>query len=120
MHNLDHDCILVTDESTEDALVEALIRFDLQKAMNVLVTDVLADGDVKTAKILQKIFKRFTETFKDSNDTNAIMTLISEPVIQQNLGKLMAAVSEIDPKHMEGIEKISKVLKISKAGKLSN
>jgi hypothetical protein len=51
-------CICVSDESTEDALVEALVGFDIRKVMDVLVTDILAEGDVKTAKILQSVFAR--------------------------------------------------------------
>ena len=69
--------IIVTDESTEDALVEALVGFDLQKAMDVLVTDVLAEGDVETAKILQSVFSRLAATFDDPEDVNAIMSLFS-------------------------------------------
>ena len=49
---------VVSDESTEDALVEALVGFDIRKVMDVLVTDILAEGDVKTAKILQSVFTR--------------------------------------------------------------
>ena len=49
---------VVSDESTEDALVEALVGFDIRKVMDVLITDILAEGDVKTAKILQSVFAR--------------------------------------------------------------
>ena len=69
--------ILVTDESTEDALVEALVGFDIKKAMNVLVTDVLAEGDVKNAKILQSVFSRLATIFDDPEEVNAIMSLFS-------------------------------------------
>ena len=48
----------IADESTEDALVEALVGLDIQKVMDVLVTDILAEGDVKTAKNLQSVFVR--------------------------------------------------------------
>ena len=49
---------VISDESTEDALVEALVGFDIRKVMDVLITDILAEGDVKTAKILQRVFAR--------------------------------------------------------------
>ena len=32
--------------------------FDIRKVMDVLITDILAEGDVKTAKILQSVFAR--------------------------------------------------------------
>ena len=57
--------------------MEALVVFDLQKAANVLVTDVLAEGDVENAKILQSIFSRLATTFDDPEEVNAIMSLIS-------------------------------------------
>ena len=91
-----------SDESTEDALVEALIKSDLAKVMNVLITDVLADGDVKSAKILQSIFDKFSKIFDKSEDINAIMGLVSQPVIQNNMGKLMESVSNINPDHIAG------------------
>ena len=47
-----------SDESTEDALVEALVGFDIRKVKDVLITDILEEGDVKTAKILQSVFAR--------------------------------------------------------------
>ena len=55
--------------------------------MDVLVTDVLADGDVQTAKILQSVFARLTGTFADEKDINAIMNLLTDPLIQENLSK---------------------------------
>ena len=57
--------------------MEALVVFDLQKAANVLVTDVLAEGDVENAKILQSIFSRLAKTFDDPEEVNAIMSLFS-------------------------------------------
>ena len=35
-----------------------MVGFDIRKVMDVLVTDILAEGDVKTAKILQSVFAR--------------------------------------------------------------
>ena len=80
--------------------MEALVGFDLQKAMDVLVTDVLAEGDVETAKILQSVFSRLAATFDDPEDINAIMSLISDPVIQTNLGALMETISTIEPSNI--------------------
>ena len=72
----------------------------MQKVMDVLVTDVLAEGDVQTAKILQSIFARLATTFDDPEDINAIMSLISDPVIQTNLGALMETLSTIEPSNI--------------------
>ena len=40
--------LFVDVEATEDALVEALIKVDVQKIKNVIITDILAEGDVAT------------------------------------------------------------------------
>ena len=60
-------------EKTEDALVEALIKFDVQKIMDIIITDILANGDVSTAKILSEVFKKFGDTFRDPEDVNILM-----------------------------------------------
>jgi len=96
---------IFANESTEDALVEALVGFDIRKVMDVLITDILAEGDVKTAKILQSVFARLAETFNAPEDINAIMSLISSPVIQSNLGALMETVATIDPANIDGAAK---------------
>ncbi len=73
--------------------------------MNVLVTDVLADGDVQNAKILQSVFARLSSAFSEPQDINAIMSLITEPAIQDNLANIMETVSDIDPSYIEGAAK---------------
>lgn len=73
--------------------------------MDVLVTDVLADGDVQTARILQSVFARLASTFNEPEDINAIMNLLTDPIIQSNLGILMEKVSSLDPVHISGAAK---------------
>ena len=70
-------------EATEDALVEALIKVDVQKIKNVIITDILADGDVATAKILNGVFQKFGDTFSDSKDVDILMGLLTDEVIQR-------------------------------------
>ena len=89
-------------EKTEDALVEALIKFDVQKIMDIIITDILANGDVSTAKILSEVFKKFGDTFRDPEDVNILMGLLTDEVIQRNLGALSKTISSIEPKHIEG------------------
>ncbi len=93
---------MVADESTEDAVVEALIAFDVQRVMDVLVTDVLADGDQETADILTRVFKKLTDTFSKPHEVDALIKLLTDPVIQENLGSLTETVQEIAPAHIEG------------------
>jgi hypothetical protein len=82
--------------------VEALITYDVQKVMDILLTDVLAEGDVESAKVLQKVFKRLTDTFSEPKDINSLMVFLTDPLIQNNLGALTETVSTIDPIYIEG------------------
>ena len=75
--------LFVDVEATEDALVEALIKVDVQKIKNVIITDILAEGDVATAKILNRVFEKFGDTFSDSKDVDILMGLLTDEVIQR-------------------------------------
>ena len=70
--------------------------------MDIIITDILANGDVSTAKILSEVFKKFGDTFRDPEDVNILMGLLTDEVIQRNLGALSKTISSIEPKHIEG------------------
>ena len=97
--------IYFSDDSTEDAIVEALVQNDLKRIMDVLVTDILADGDVQNAKKLQNIFHRLSEAFSDPNDVSAIMNFLGEPSVQNNIGSLMETLSDIEPETLQNAAK---------------
>ena len=58
--------------------------------------------DFSTAKILSEVFKKFGDTFRDPEDVNILMGLLTDEVIQRNLGALSKTISSIEPKHIEG------------------
>ena len=55
----------------------------MQKIKNVIITDILAEGDVATAKILNRVFEKFGDTFSDSKDVDILMGLLTDEVIQR-------------------------------------
>ena len=75
--------LFVDVEATEDALVEALINDDVQKINNVMITDILADGNVDTGKILIGVFQKFGDIFSDSKDVDVLIGLLTDEVIQR-------------------------------------
>ena len=97
--------IFFSDDSTEDALVEALVTNDLKKIMDVLVTDILANGDLKNAKKLQDIFHRLSNTFSDPEDVASIMKFLGEPAVKNNMGQLMSTLSGIEPETLKNAAK---------------
>lgn len=109
MVQLEHEFYIktknVSDESTEDALVEAMVKFDVQKIMEILITDILAEGDLETSKVLQDVFLRISTTFAKPDDVSVLINLLSDELIQSNIGELANAVSSIDPKYLEGTAK---------------
>lgn len=92
---------LFQDESTEDALVDAMISGNMTRVKRILLRDVLSEGDVKSARLLEGVFERFTKTFNDPEETEALMTLLSDDLIIQNMGPLTEAMGKIDPEHLD-------------------
>ena len=101
--NFDYN--LLSDDSTEDAIVEALVTNDLRKIMDILVTDILANGDTKSAKKLQEIFQKISTTFSDPEEISSIMNFLGQPAVQNNLGSLMSTLSGIEPETLESAAK---------------
>ena len=73
--------------------------------MDVLVTDILANGDLKNAKKLQDIFHRLSNTFSDPEDVASIMKFLGEPAVKNNMGQLMSTLSGIEPETLKNAAK---------------